>query len=74
MIHNIANEHGIDPLIAGRMSLGEHLTLCDGTDGDSRQIIQRARQEYLNGNVGEGVRNKMRFLGNSGRPVQAQPI
>jgi hypothetical protein len=32
MIQDIANEHGIDPRIAGRMSLGEHLTLRDGTE------------------------------------------
>ena len=71
MIHEIANEHGIDPQIAGRMSLGEHLTLRDGTDDARRRIIERARQESINRNVDEEVINNMHVLGHSER--QAQP-
>jgi len=57
IIQDIANEHGINPQIAGRISLGEHLTLSDGTNDDRRRIIERARQESLNRNVDEGVRH-----------------
>ena len=36
MIDVIASEHGIDAEIAGRMSLGEHLSLRDGKEDDRR--------------------------------------
>ena len=74
MIHEIANEHGIDPQIAGRMSLGEHLTLRDGTENDRRRIIERARQESRNRHVGERGRQNNGNIRYGGRPLTEDEI
>ena len=46
VIEEIANEHGIDPEIAGIMSIGEHSTLRNGSDESRRQMIEQATQRY----------------------------